>query len=100
MSASVKFRRHFARNLLEKPSQAIAVFALRASINDVEGEKKIPIVDVAQERGEPPPIELAFRYKLTPERDWLIVVLQHLQHIVVVAKFGEERARERSMTVS
>lgn len=56
-----EFRRHFARNLLEKPSQAIAVFALRACINDVEGEKKIPIVDIGQECGEPPPIELAFR---------------------------------------
>src|SRR5689334_5864605 len=94
-----EIRCHLAGNLLEKPAQGIAVFTLRASINDVEGEKKVPIANVGQQRVEPLPIEPGFRYKRPPERHWLVVVLQALQQVVVVAKFGEEGARQRGMAV-
>ena len=54
-----KIRPHFARYLLEEPSQGLAAFSLRATVDDVEREKEVPIADSNKKGGQPLLIEFA-----------------------------------------
>src|SRR5947209_18553652 len=83
----------------KQPSQRVALFSLRASINDVEGQKQIPIADAGQQRGQTLLVQSALERELTPQRERLVVVLNHRQHVGVVAELGEERSRQRSVAV-
>src|SRR5215470_8268938 len=83
----------------KQPSQGGSLLSLRASINDAEGEKQIPIADIPQERGQTLLVDSAARDELPPQRERLIVVLDRRQHVGIVAELGEKSPRQRSVTV-
>src|SRR6476646_9996479 len=94
-----KRRLHALADQPEQPLQGVALLSLRASINNVERQKQIPIADAAQQCGQTLLVQSALELELTPQREWLVVVLDHRQHVGVVAELGEERPRQRRMTV-
>src|SRR5215813_14539942 len=83
-------RLHVLRDQPEQPSQGVALLSLRASIDDVESQKQVPIADVGQQRRQPLLVQSAPELELTPQRVWLIVILNHRKHVGVIAELGEE----------
>jgi hypothetical protein len=102
-SQNIRFserRLHSLRDQPEQPSQGVSLLSLRASIVTVESEKQVPITDAGQERAQTPLVDSAPGHELAPQREWLIVVLDHRQHVGIVAELGKKSPRQRSVMLA
>ena len=83
-----KRRLHLACNLLEKPPQRFLALTFCATVDDGEGQKKVPVANPGDQRREARLIKLPLAPQLLPEGEGLVVKLNHRVQVGIVAEFS------------
>lgn len=76
----------------KKPLQGIAALTLSATINDIESQKQIPILNRSQELRESLRVAFSLGLELAPECKGLVVILDHRKQVCIVAELSKERS--------
>src|SRR5216683_4758826 len=74
-------RFNLSLDFFEKPAQGFSALPFGATVNDVECQEQVPILDVFDERSQTILVVFPFGLKLAPQRERFIMVLDHGQQI-------------------